>query len=364
MKKFIISVLFVFLFSGLFAQIPAGYYDSAAGLVGTPLKAALHNIIKNHTVVSYAGLWTAYSTTDKKANGYVWDMYSDIPSGTPPYNFTFGTDQCGSYSVEGDCYNREHSFPQSLFNSTGSIYSDLFQVYPTDGKVNGQRSNFPLANVGTASWTSLNGSKLGISNYVSPDGWYNFSGTAFEPIDDFKGDFARTYFYIATRYYTEDAGWSSNGMNIGAEPMPWAICQYLEWSHLDPVSTKEINRNNAVYGKQNNRNPFIDHPEWADSIWGSFLTAGMTHISDFNTISVFPNPCTIKNTKVNIWSPEKGSFTLKLFNIEGKCIIEKTIEKTTGNIETELNVEVLNKGIYFLNVSSKNFVSNKKLIIQ
>lgn len=363
MKKIIISFLFVVLSTGLFAQIPPGYYNSAAGLTGASLKIALHNIIKNHSVVSYAGLWSAYSTTDKKPNNYVWDMYSDIPGGTPPYNFTFGTDQCGSYAVEGDCYNREHSFPQSLFGGTGSIYSDLFQVYPTDGKVNGMRSNFPQANVGTPSWTSLNGSKLGISNYYSPDSMYNFSGTAFEPRDDFKGDFARTYFYIATRYYSEDAGWNSNGMNIGAEPMPWAICQYLEWSHLDPVSTKETNRNNAVYGLQNNRNPFIDHPEWADSIWGTFLT-GIKQISISQSISVFPNPCVAESVKLNIFSNDKGNVDISLYNIEGKSVFQKSVEKNKENIEVELNVSSLSRGVYFVNIKSNQFVSVKKLIIQ
>jgi endonuclease I len=363
MKRIVILVFFVLGSTGIFAQIPPGYYNSAAGLVGLPLKVALHNIIKNHTVVSYSGLWTAYSTTDKKPNNYVWDMYSDIPGGTPPYNFVFNTDQCGTYSVEGDCYNREHSFPQSLFGGTGSIYSDLFQVYPTDGKVNGMRSNFPLANVGNVSWTSLNGSKLGTSNFYSADSMYNFSGTAFEPIDEYKGDFARTYFYIATRYYTEDAGWSSNGMNIGAEPMPWAICQYLEWSHLDPVSTKETNRNNAVYGKQNNRNPFIDHPEWADSIWIDLLTGTANSKISFS-INVFPNPCFSENAKLTVWSKDKGDLSIKIFNIEGKCIMEKVAEKGNENIEIELNTRGLSKGVYFLNIESKTFVTVKKLIIQ
>lgn len=98
-------IIYFSLLSGIcFAQIPSGYYNSAQGLIGTPLKTALHNIIKNHTQISYAGLWTVYKKTDIKPNGKVWDMYSDIPSGTPPYEYTFVTNQCGNYAAEGDCF--------------------------------------------------------------------------------------------------------------------------------------------------------------------------------------------------------------------------------------------------------------------
>jgi endonuclease I len=117
--------VFIFIWSlsfSVFAQIPAGYYDPADGLSGTTLQQALHNIIDGHTVRSYTQLWTDMQTTDKKANGKVWDMYSDIPGSTPPYEFTFVSDQCGTYAVEGDCYNREHSFPKS-FNSYASTFA-------------------------------------------------------------------------------------------------------------------------------------------------------------------------------------------------------------------------------------------------
>jgi endonuclease I len=124
-----------------------GYYNTAQGLTGNSLKIALHNIIDNHTQVSYNGLWKPIKKQIEKPNGKVWDMYSDIPSGTPPYNFTFVTDQCGNYAVEGDCYNREHSWPKSWFNNLSIPESDLFHVYPTDGKVNGLRSNYPYGNV-------------------------------------------------------------------------------------------------------------------------------------------------------------------------------------------------------------------------
>lgn len=254
-------------------QIPNGYYSNANGKTGSELKTALFNIIKNHTSISYDQLWTAFKSTDKKPNGKVWDMYSDNPGGTPPYEFTFVTDQCGNYSVEGDCYNREHSFPDSWFNGAAPMHTDLFHLYPTDGKVNWQRSNYPYGEVSNPTWTSLNGSKLGPSSYPG------YTGVVFEPIDDYKGDFARSYFYMVTRYEDKVASWSTDMLNGTAYPAfsTWAKNMLLEWSAQDPVSQKEIDRNNVVYNQyQHNRNPFIDHPEYAQLIWGSYTPVSFT----------------------------------------------------------------------------------------
>lgn len=281
MKSFFIAIsLLLGLTLQGFTQIPSGYYTSATGLTGTSLQSELHSIIDNHSNKSYSSLWGYYSTTDKKANGFVWDMYSDVPNGTTPYDYTFGTEQCGTYSVEGDCYNREHSFPKSWFNDVSPMNTDLFHVYPTDGKVNGYRNNWPYGEVTTATWTSLNGSKVGPNTFAGSNG-----GTCFEPIDDYKGDFARTYFYMATRYYGEDGSWNSNDMVNGAEPTTWAMQMLMAWHLADPVSTKETERNDDVYGIQNNRNPFIDHPEYAAQIWGgaspSVKPEPTNHVSDF-----------------------------------------------------------------------------------
>ena len=241
-------ILCIALFSVSRAQIPAGYYNPANGLSGSALQLALHNIIDNHTVVSYASLWTWFKQTDKKANGKVWDMYSDIPGGTPPYEFTFVTNQCGTYNSEADCYNREHSWPESWFGGASPMSSDIFHLFATDGYVNNRRSNFPYGKVGTATWTSMNGSKLG--NCVST----GYTGTVFEPIDEYKGDFARSYFYMETRYYGEDSGWPGSPMTSGSQLLPWAQTLMMLWNLMDPVSQKEINRNDSIYKNiQHNR---------------------------------------------------------------------------------------------------------------
>ena len=260
-RKFL---LWVFLGLGMmaFAQPPANYYSSADGLTGEPLKRALHNIVKGHTSISYAQLWTAFWSTDNKGNGIVWDMYSDRPGGTPAYTYQLSVDQCGNYNGEGDCYNREHSWPQSWFNNDGVARTDLHHIFPTDGFVNSKRSNYAFGEVKSASWTSTNGSKLG--SCKTP----GFNGTVFEPIDEYKGDFARALMYMSVRYYQEDGSWGTSDMTTKSVIKPWAIDLLLRWNRMDPVSQKEINRNNAIYDDyQRNRNPFVDHPEYADMIW-------------------------------------------------------------------------------------------------
>lgn len=247
-----------------FAQAPANYYNSAEGLSGDRLKVALHNIIKGHTTISYGNIWNAFYSTDHRQDDVskVWDMYSDRPNGIPPYTYTLGSNQCGNYSGEGDCYNKEHSWPSSWFNDQNTPRTDLHHIFATDGYVNNRRSNFPFGEVRSATWTSQNGSKLGSSKTPG------YSGTVFEPIDEYKGDFARAIMYMSVRYYSEDGSWGSSDMTTKSEIKPWAITMLLRWNKQDPVSQKEIDRNNAIYNDyQHNRNPFVDHPEYADMIW-------------------------------------------------------------------------------------------------
>jgi endonuclease I len=336
------------------AQIPAGYYNPAAGLSGNALKIALHNIIKNHTSISYNNLWTAYKKTDMKSNGKVWDMYSDIPSGTPPYQFDFVTDQCGNYSTEGDCYNREHSWPQSWFNQVNGPVSDLFHIYPTDGKVNGVRNNYPYGNVVTATWTSMNGGKLGPCS----DAGYN--QTVFEPIDAYKGDFARGYFYMSTRYYSEDSGWSGSDATNKATILPWEVNVLLQWHHQDPVSAKEIARNDSVYYKfQNNRNPYIDHPEWADSIWT--ITTFPTSLYEMELAKAFfiyPNPA------ADVFRIISGTTDTKQIHVTVKSMNGSTLYETNSVLDEflEIDCSAWARGFYFISVTSEKGVSNLKFI--
>ena len=337
-----------------FGQIPPGYYDNAVGDTGITMKISLYNIIKGHTVVSYSSLKSTYhEITDKKPDGKVWDMYSDVPGGTPPYTYSFiAADQCGNYSVEGDCYNREHSFPQSWFNSSSPMKSDLFHVYPTDGKVNGMRSSYPYGEVSAPTKTSLNGSKLG------PNTSAGYSGTVFEPLDEYKGDFARTYFYMATRYYSEDGSWSSNDMTNGAEPKPWALDLLYQWHMQDTVSQKEIDRNNAVYGIQNNRNPFIDHPEWVDTVW--FYTPpipdALKNSQREFQLTISPNP--VKDqASITLTNFDSKDWYATIYDLCGRLIFSISGE---GNQST-INTQFLVPGIYILNIQSSDLQYSKNI---
>ena len=242
------------------AQAPAGYYDEAEGKRGAALKTALSDIISSHEQRSYKELWTDFLETDARSDGKVWDMYSSAT------DFYFQDDQCGNYKREGDCYNREHSFPKSWFNDAYPMYTDLFHLYPTDGYVNGMRGNYPFGETDRPTKTSSGGfSRLG------PSSVSGYSGTVFEPADEYKGDFARTYFYMVTCYEDRVSGWNSDMLNHTSYPAfaTWAVEMLLEWSREDPVSQKEVDRNEAVYRIQGNRNPFIDLRGLEEYVWGN-----------------------------------------------------------------------------------------------
>lgn len=264
MMKHTYLFLATLLFSGATAsaEAPSGYYDDCENRGGKSLLEALHSTITQHTTVSYSGLWDLYHTSDVDDNGKIWDMYSTK-------RWTPGREQCGSYSKVGDCYNREHSLPKSWFNDASPMVSDAFHIYPTDGKVNGQRSNYPFGECANGTTLPSSGGikalgKLGASTF---DG---YSGTVFEPDDQYKGDFARSYFYMAACYNDRIAGWKSDMLAKNNFPVfsAWAIKLLLKWHRQDPVSEKETERNDAVYARQKNRNPFIDHPEMVEYIWG------------------------------------------------------------------------------------------------
>jgi len=286
--------------------IPVGFYNSANSLTCQPLKTALKNISGNgYTNIGYDGVYTAYQYTDIHRNdantaNIIWDIYSDNPTGAEAYTYTFGTNACGNYDSEGDCYNREHSTPKSWFNDASPMFSDIQHLYPTDGWVNGKRSNFPYGEVTNASFTSTNGSKLGTGNN------FGYTGTVFEPINAYKGDLARTSLYMATRYEDEiiSQNWSGNTeasplfLSTSDEPDVakrrlqiydlWYLKLVFKWINQDPVSQKEIDRNNAIYYQsgQHNRNPYVDHPEYAALV---FQCTGVVPVTITNFTAVKNN---------------------------------------------------------------------------
>lgn len=311
----VLTCLFPFF---VFAEIPAGYYDDAVGKSGEDLQKSLSTILNDANDVGYNGLWNLYKTTDRRSDGKVWDMYSDVT------NYTFGTDQCGSYGVEGDCYNREHSVPKSWFNKQSPMVSDIWHVYPTDGKINGMRSNNPFGEVGSGASSSKNEfSKWG--KCVTP----GYSGTVFEPNDEYKGDFARTYFYFATRY--KGVATSGQGALVFTSTYPyitgWQLDMLLRWHKKDPVSPKELDRNEAVYdSRQGNRNPFIDYPELVDLIFG-----------DSRNIPFMPDG----GDALYIEAPRNGSTVdMGIASVNSSSPVTVQLSVRGRNIESAVSVEV------------------------
>ncbi len=270
--------------------------DSAVSAGGTTLLEKLNDLIKPSTAFGYSNIWTfneehdcypndyngvdsltgnAYPTTDNESKrGKLWDMYSNK-------NWNSPGDRAGNYTYVGDKYNREHSFPKSWFGDSNANTipgTDPNHLFNTDGKVNGLRSNYAFGEVSSPnqSWTKgIQGAKATPFGKLGPSSTSGMSAVVYEPDDAYKGDFARAQMYMAVAYYNwnltqdGDAQYCFTYSGGVSTMKPYYVNLLTKWSNQDPVSQKEIDRNNAVYAsKQKNRNPFIDHPGWANKIWG------------------------------------------------------------------------------------------------
>lgn len=304
----------------LWAAAPTGYYTACENKGGAALLQALRSVVGPHTTVSYDGLLTLYNTSDIKPNGKLWDMYSTK-------EWTPGQNQCGNYKLVGDCWNREHSFPKSWFGGASPMYSDAYHLYPTDGKVNGQRSNYPYGECASGTTLPSNGSvkalgKLGTSTFPG------YSGKVFEPVDEYKGDFARSYFYMAAAYNDRIGSWSSDMLAGNAYPAfsGWATELLLKWHRMDPVSDKELARNEAVYAAQHNRNPFIDHPEMAEYIWGENKTQAWTSAAAAQPAIVSP----VNGSTVDMGTVGVGVARTLSLNVKGTALNTDVTLQMTG----------------------------------
>lgn len=267
-------------------RILANYYGSIpSNLNCADLKTALHNLIDNHDVIEYTSsefdVWDSHYVTDCRTNDagtdiILRDRYSDNPTGAEPYEYTHGVDRDpgGTVNSEGVYYNREHVFPTSWWGGGNSAvdtqFTDIHMIIPADKFVNQERSNFPMGEVASVDLTFENGSLLGASGSAA------YTNTVFEPIDEYKGDIARIFFYMAVRYENIIANWE-NENSRGDDVLDgmaytvyedWFRDQLILWHNADPVSTVEMDRNNGVYAIQGNRNPFVDNPVYVNDVWG------------------------------------------------------------------------------------------------
>ncbi|MFT3919082.1 endonuclease [Cloacibacterium sp.] len=377
MKKLLLFGL-ITISSLMLAQIPTGYYDGTSGLTGAALKTKLSQIITNgHSDMGYGsgtgGLWTAYFTTDVdnyyEKDGTVLDMYSENPNPSingavnDSYEYKLGQvsaggNQCGNgKNYENSCYNREHSLPKSFFGGINAtpMANDAHFVIPTDYYVNNKRGNMLYGETNSPIQTFTNGSKIGISSFPG------YSGTVFEPIDEFKGDLARMWLYFVTRYEAKLVDFYN--LNISGSPFDgstyngyqqWIINMLLKWSKNDPVSQREIDRNNAVYNFQGNRNPFIDHPEFIEEIWTSTLST--TNINNLVTWSLYPNP--VKNKVLFFTGKELQKIKkIEIYNISGKLI---STYETPFFKENFIQLNNIDKGVYILKIEN----TSQKFIVE
>jgi endonuclease I len=362
----------------------AAYYQDAEGKQQYELKTALHKLIRGHTRVTYTpGIWQAYQHTDLRTDGTVWCIYT-----TCPFNYGVHPDflegyQCGSTGMgftECFCYSREHSFPKSFWGGGTAVsdtaYTDVFHIYPASGRVNSVlRNDNVYANVGTLipkindDNPTSNGSKLGYSSVVGYD------GQAFEIADEYKGDIARTYFYIATRYqhliplwHATSTGTKLNNARFILEPntnavfQNWYLNMLLTWHRQDPVSAKEISRNNAIFTHvQNNRNPFIDYPDLVEYIWGNKQTEKWRQATSFSSVkeksfSMYPSPdehffyCDLKS---------EGEIGYVIQDVSGRII-----RRGSFFPPYQFFVSDLHKGIYIMHLKENGKVSKNTFFVK
>lgn len=336
-RKINVLALLLLIICVLNAQIPAGYYDSAKGKKGASLKTALYQIIRPHTVLEYYSSSTSFLKTDWHPDGYIWDMYSN-------YKRTYWTGM-----------NREHSLPKSWWSTspeTTVAYSDLHNLYPSDATANTAKSNYPLGIVGGTPTFSNGVVKVGTSSYLG------YTGEVFEPANEYKGDFARDYMYIVTCYEDYANSWRSTGtssmlLNGSTYPVfkPYAINLLLEWSRNDPVSDKEINRNNEVFKLQGNRNPYIDFPAMFEYVWGKFLNEtweGDATVPEIENNIILKYDSQTKKLFLNLKKPQSASFSI--YSINGAMLMKSE----TINSSSTIDVSSLEKGIYIMKIYYNN----------
>ena len=341
------------------------YYSAANGKTGEALRTALNGIINSHTVVSYDNLryLYQYSDTYDAAGTTIEDIYSTCDAA---YTTTFCSGTCGGY-------NREHSVPKSWFGEGTPMYSDAFHLYATNCYVNSYRGNEAFgvcANGSPCTTSGVAGKALGrkgSSTFVADNGnSYTNIGTVFEPDDEYKGDLARTYFYMVTCYRTTNFTQAAGGAKMFtyssgiAQLSQYSIDLLLKWHREDPVSKKELIRNEVIFGnttfnkgsyKQGNRNPFIDFPCLAEYIWGEHNTENVDFsqlISGYTTIGTDGCPC---GTDPAIRQP---AGTINCGSTEANTPITKSVTILGINLTADLSLAVsgTNASLFTLSTST------------
>ncbi|MBC8320466.1 MAG: endonuclease [Bacteroidetes bacterium] len=334
-KHLLITSFFVsiILLNPVLAQIPAGYYDDTQGLTGDELKVALHNIIKDHIEFSYDDLrdFILKNTDEDPDNS---NNVILLYTGRSQDKSTFGGDP--------NDWNREHVWAKSHgdFGNDPPAGTDAHHIRPTDVSVNSSRGNLDF---------DIGGSPVPEAPCCFKD------GDSFEPRDAVKGDVARMIFYMATRYEGGDGVPDLevvDAVNTYPNPQHGKLSQLILWNSQDPPDDFEMNRNDIIYYQyQNNRNPFIDHPEFVDAIWSD-----PSNIFSPNSlvISVYPNPAA---NQLYVSMSHAANSYYSIYSMLGNPVSNGSLLATLSNID----IRKLNSGIYFLAITNNFNQVTKKI---
>lgn len=365
MKKYSTLFFYLLLTFSILATIPQGYYTTLNGKYTAALKTELHNILMADTSRYYSygsgvnHTWNGFYITDRDTiNNLVIDMYSDsLRYFTSDYITQ-------NYPGFGQKIHIEHSLPKSWWGShEWAAYKDLNHLYPADGSMNLSKGDNPLGVV-SGTPTKDNGvSKNGPAVY---DGYV---GNVFEPAHQYKGDFARAYFYMATAYEHYKKLWDTtkpeNMMENNSYPTlkPWAINLLLQWHRQDPVSEKELTRVEKVYAIQQNRNPFIDYPELVEYIWGSKVGTTWNTTTSIQTEvdKEFEIKFNSGNSSFIVISESTVPIVYSIYTINGQKVVRK---KSFTNFKNQ--TPILKQNIYLIEINSvdNNFKQVLKFVIK
>lgn len=327
----ILTLIILLYASIIFAQIPNGYYDESDGLVNDDLKLALHNIIDNHVEYSYNNLrdFILKATDEDPDNS---NNVILLYTGRSQAKNTFGGDP--------NDWNREHVWAKSHggFGNTPPAGTDAHHIRPTDVSVNGERGNLDF---------DMGGTPLPEAPGCKKD------GDSFEPRDEVKGDVARMLFYMAVRYDGSDGVADLelvDHVNTYPNPEHGKLQKLLDWHLTDPPDEFELNRHEVIYSYQQNRNPFIDHPEYVELIWGDPNAVAEQETLNVN---VYPNPVT---SSLNIEYSNSTDLKYSIISVDGRIVL-------SGNTKTDnntLNLSTLNQGLYLLILKNSNNIVVKQ----
>lgn len=318
------------------STINADYYDSVINLTGQNLFYGLRSLISNNTNTSYDDSKEVLFQTLDNTGGNVTCIYTG-----QVYNV--GYNYNGSNNP-----NTEHTYAQSWFNGsdTSKKKSDLHHLFVTNSVVNSSRGNLPLYTVGSHSAATV---------YYTNTPWQSYRGYSlnnqmvFEPADESKGNIARALLYFYTRYNNESLVQQNTDM----------LPVLVQWHSFDPPDAAEITRNTGVYNYQNNRNPYVDHPEFVGRIWGGSSSEDelLTAVSDIFISSCYPNPFS-SELNYSISSKSDTPATLTIYNLKGQAVHRQELILQPGESKFRWDGKDASgsesaAGIYLIRVSGK-----------